>query len=62
MPRYVAAAIFENEQTLKSSENDLRTGQMDERCFLHDVKIDSEVREDPAVAALLELDAERVRY
>ena len=35
---------------------------MDERCFLHDVKIDSEVREDPAVAALLELDAERVRY
>ena len=62
MPRYVAAAIFENEQTLKSSENYLRTGQMDERCFLDDVKIDSEVREDPAVAALLELDAERVRY
>ena len=62
MPRYVAAAIFENEQTLKSSENYLRTGQMDERCFLDDVKIDSEVVEDPAVAALLELDAEMVRY
>ena len=58
----MATAIFANEQTLKSSENYLRTGQMDERCFLDDVKIDSEVVEDPAVAALLELDAEMVRY